>query len=121
MRELKKVFTELAPPPVGPYSQAVWAGDTLYLSGQIALCSLDKDIEAQTKKVCENIKCILEAANLTLENTVKTACFLKDMSDFAKFNAVYQNYFSHKPARSCLEASRLPKDALIEIEVIAVR
>lgn len=121
MEKNERVFTELAPLPVGPYSQAVWAGDTLYLSGQIAVCSLDKDIQAQTKKVCENIKNILEAANLTLENTVKTACFLKNMEDFGKFNDIYQNYFGHKPARSCVEVARLPKDALIEIEVIAVR
>ena len=114
------IFTENAPFPVGPYSQAMLVNGTLYASGQIAMGKLEEDVATQTKQVCENVIAVLAAANMTLENVVKTTCFLTDMADFATFNGVYEQYFAHKPARSTVAAKQLPKDALVEIEVIAV-
>ena len=117
----KIIFTQGAPFPLGPYSQAVLAGNTLYCSGQIAAEQLDSDIATQTKHVCENIKAVLAAADMQLEHVVKTTCFLANMSDFAAFNAVYETYFAHKPARSTVAVKELPKAALVEVEVIAVK
>ncbi|MDD4690013.1 MAG: Rid family detoxifying hydrolase [Eubacteriales bacterium] len=113
------VFTKSAPMPIGPYSQAVFVGNLLYSSGQIAVDNLNDSIEIQTKAVCENINEILKAKGLLLSDVVKTTCFLKDMSDFSKFNETYAQYFSHNPARSCVAVKELPKGALVEIEVIA--
>ena len=115
----KIIFTENAPLPIGPYSQAVLVNGTLYCSGQIASTCLDGDIVAQTEAVCKNISIVLQAANMELQDIVKTTCFLADMTHFAKFNEIYERYFSHKPARSCVAAKELPKGALVEIEVVA--
>jgi 2-iminobutanoate/2-iminopropanoate deaminase len=116
----KIIFTENAPSPIGPYSQAVLINGTLYCSGQIAMDCLDGDAEAQTNSVCKNITAVLQAAGMQIEDVVKTTCFLADMNDFTKFNGVYEKFFAHKPARSCVAAKTLPKNALVEIEVVAV-
>lgn len=121
MEEKKIIFTENAPPPIGPYSQAVLAGGTLYCSGQIAVDNLRDNIAVQTEKVCENILNVIVAAGLLMEDVVKTTCYLTDMNDFAEFNKVYEKFFAHKPARSCVAAKQLPRSALVEIEVIAVK
>lgn len=122
----KIILTEAAPAPIGPYSQAILAGNTLYCSGQIALDAktsefLNGTIEEQTKKCCENIKEVLSQAGYGLEDVVKTTCFLANMSDFATFNGVYAQYFTSKPARSCVAVKELPKNGLVEIEIIAVK
>jgi len=116
--------TENAPAAIGPYSQAMRAGDLLFLSGQIPLdpatgelCG--NDITAQTEQVMKNISAILENAGLNFENVVKTTCFLADIADFAEFNTVYAQYFTNKPARSCFAVKDLPRAALVEVEVIA--
>lgn len=119
------ISTEKAPAAVGPYSQAVRTGNMLYASGQIPLIPETGAIEAndiagQAEQVCKNIGRVLEASGLTFENVVKTTCFLADMSDFAVFNEVYGKYFTSKPARSCVAVKQLPKDALCEIEIIAI-
>jgi len=116
----KIIFTENAPFPVGPYSQAVLINGTLYCSGQIAVDCLDGDVEAQTNSVCNNISAVLQAADMQIDDVVKSTCFLADMGDFVKFNEVYEKFFAHKPARSCVAAKELPKGALVEIEVVAV-
>ncbi len=118
---MKIIYTENAPAPIGPYSQGILAGNTLYCSGQLAMDNLEDDIKIQTEKSCENIKNILLSADMKLENVVKTTCFLQNMEDFVAFNSVYEKYFSHKPARSCVAVKQLPKNALVEIEVIAVK
>jgi len=124
----KIIFTEKAPFPIGPYSQAILSGNTLYVSGQIPIDPesnqpVTGSIEAQTKQVMENLKAILLEAEMSFENVVKTTIFITDMSDFSVINSVYQRYFSEKnaPARETLEVSRLPKDVNIEISIIAVR
>lgn len=122
---MKAVYSENAPEPVGPYSQAVLSGNTLYLSGQIPLDAATgalygDDIASQTEKVIENIASVLKAAGAGFENVVKTTCFLASIGDFSVFNSVYEKYFTSKPARSCVEVGALPKGALVEIEVIAV-
>ena len=122
----KIILTEAAPAPIGPYSQAILAGNTLYCSGQIALDAktgefLKGTIEEQTKKCCENIKEVLSQAGYGFEDVVKTTCFLANMSDFAAFNGVYAQYFTSKPARSCVAVKELPKNGLVEIEIIAVK
>lgn len=120
------IYTADAPEPVGPYSQAVIAGNTLYCSGQIAIDPStgklsDGNITEQAHLCIKNIKNILKAANMNLNNIVKTSCFLKEMGDFAEFNEVYAQYFNeNKPARSCVAVKELPKGALVEIEVIAI-
>lgn len=119
MKEI--IFTENAPAAVGPYSQGILAGNTLYCSGQIAIGFFDRDVTEQTEQVCRNITAVLAATGMELTDVVKTTCFLADIADFAKFNEVYEKYFSHKPARSCVAAKDLPKNALVEIEVIAVK
>jgi 2-iminobutanoate/2-iminopropanoate deaminase len=119
------ISTKNAPAAVGPYSQAVKVGDFLYTSGQIALDPATgnmaaADIEGQAEQVMKNLGAVLEAAGYKFEEVVKTTCFLADMGDFAKFNAIYEKYFVSKPARSCVAAAALPKAALVEVEVIAV-
>ncbi|MBH8586894.1 RidA family protein [Thermoactinomyces sp. CICC 10520] len=121
---LKKVQTDKAPQAIGPYSQAVETGDWIFTSGQIPLTPdgelVAGGIEEQTRQVLENLKSVLEAAGSGLEHVVKTTIFLRDMNQFQTVNEIYGGYFKeHQPARSCVEVSRLPKDVLIEIEVIA--
>lgn len=121
---LKKVQTEKAPQAIGPYSQAIETGDMIFTSGQIPLTPdgklVEGGIEAQTRQVLENVKAVLHAAKSGLEHVVKTTIFLRDMNQFQTVNEIYGGYFKeHQPARSCVEVSRLPKDVLIEIEVIA--
>ena len=119
------VLTERGPKPIGPYSQAIKSGGFLFASGQVALDPrsnefLPGDIRQQTERVLENVKAILEAGGANLHHVVKTTVFLKDMNDFAAMNEVYGKYFSAAPpARSTVQVARLPKDALVEIEVIA--
>jgi 2-iminobutanoate/2-iminopropanoate deaminase len=122
------ISTPDAPAAIGPYSQAVRMGDFIYTSGQVALDPatgqlIAGGIEAQTTRVLENLKAVLEAAGAGLNQVVKTLVFLKDMNDFAAMNAVYGKYLAPEgvvaPARSTVEVARLPKDALVEIEVIA--
>ncbi len=122
---LNVIHTPSAPAAIGPYSQAIAVNGLVYTSGQIAIDpatgSIDaKTIEAQTEQVIANLKAVLEAAGSDLTKVVKTTCFLQNMGDFAAFNAVYEQYFTGKPARSCVEVSKLPKGALVEIEVTAV-
>ena len=121
---MEKVYTKNAPDAIGPYSQAVKANGLVFTSGQIAINPATgnveaQGIEAQTEQVCENLKNVLEAAGSSPEKAVKTVCFLADMSDFAAFNAVYGKYFTSKPARSCVAVKTLPKNVLVEVEVIA--
>ena len=123
----KIIHTEKAPAALGPYSQAVEANGTLYVSGQIPFVpetmNLDYDcVKAQTKQSLENIKAILEAAGYTFKDVVRAGVFIKDMNDFAAVNEVYAEYLGDvKPARACVEVARLPKDVKVEIEVIAVK
>lgn len=122
---IKTISTDKAPAAIGPYSQAKVVGNLVFTSGQIAINPVTSEVEAttiegQTKQVCENIKNLLEAAGSDLENVVKTTCFLKNMEDFATFNGIYAEYFTSKPARSCVAAKQLPKDVLVEVETIAV-
>ena len=125
---MKQVIqTNNAPQALGPYSQAILANDTLYVSGQIAINPatgelVNGTVEEQTRRVLENVKAIVEAAGMTLDNVVKTGVFIKNMDDFAAINAIYAQYFvGATPARACVEVARLPKDVLIEMEAIAVR
>lgn len=122
----KVISTDKAPKAIGPYSQAYLCGNTLYCSGQIAInpetnVFVDGSIEEQTIQVLNNIGGLLEAAGFSYNDVVKTTCFLADMADFATFNALYEKAFVSKPARSCVAAKTLPKNALVEIEVIAVK
>jgi 2-iminobutanoate/2-iminopropanoate deaminase len=120
------VSTDSAPKAIGPYSQAIRAGQLLFISGQIPIDPatgnlIDGDIAAMTHRVFANIKAILAAAGGTLDQVVRTTVFLADMNDFAAMNEVYATYFSQPaPARSTVQAARLPKDARVEIDVIAV-
>ena len=121
---LKKIATDKAPAAIGPYSQAIAAGDFLFASGQIPINPENGNIEAegivaQAEQVMKNIGAILEAAGTDYANVVKTSCFLADMADFAAFNGVYEKYFTEKPARSCVAVKELPKSVLCEVEVIA--
>ena len=123
---MKKIQTENAPKAIGPYSQAIEVGNFIYTSGQIPIDPLtgnlaEGGIEVQTERVIKNLTAVLNAAGSNLDNVVKTTCFLKDINDFAKFNEIYAEYFTGKPARSCVEVSALPKGALLEIEVIAIK
>ena len=119
------VLTDRGPKPIGPYSQGIRANGFLYISGQVALDPktgefVGADIRQQTERTLENIKGILEAAGSNIHHVVKTTVFLKDMNDFAAMNETYAKYFpSAPPARSTVQVARLPKDALVEIEVIA--
>jgi 2-iminobutanoate/2-iminopropanoate deaminase len=120
------ISTSKAPAALGPYSQAVKVGNLLYTSGQLPINAatgefLNSDIKKATTQSLDNIKVVLEAAGTTLDKVVKTLVFLKDMNDFAEMNEVYSQYFTENPpARSCVQVAKLPKDALIEIEVIAI-
>ena len=122
----KVVHSKIAPEAIGPYSQAIKANGFLFVSGQIPLNPktgevVEGNAEEQTKQALNNLKAILEAENLTLENVVKTTVLLKDMNDFNLVNETYAKYFSKQPpARACFEVSRLPKDVKVEIEAIAV-
>ena len=144
----KIIYTENAPEPIGPYSQAILSGNIspdnassgdastissgnnssgniLFCSGQLALDArtgafIGGNITEQTQKTVENISAVLDAAGMGFENVVKTTCFLASMEDFAEFNAVYEQHFISKPARSCIAAKELPKGALVEIECIAM-
>lgn len=122
MRET--VFTNNAPDAIGPYSQAICINSLVFTSGQIPINPETGNIEAktieeQTHRVCQNLSAVLKAAGSSLDKAVKTTCFLADINDFAKFNAVYAEYFTSKPARSCVAVKELPKGALVEVEVIA--
>ncbi|KAB2835069.1 MAG: RidA family protein, partial [Candidatus Brocadia sp.] len=114
-----------APAAIGPYSQAIRMGNMVFLSGQIPLHPstgeiVQGDIKVQARQVLENLKCILEAAGSSLDKVVKTTIFMKDLNDYAAVNDVYQEYFPHKPpARAAVQASKLPRDAGVEIEAIA--
>ncbi len=121
---MKTIETKKAPAAIGPYSQAIVTGGLVYTSGQIPIDPASGLIEAsgieeQTKQVIANLTAVLAAANSSLDRVVKTTCFLKNIGDFAAFNAIYAQYFTGRPARSCVEVCALPKGALVEIEVIA--
>ncbi len=121
---MKKVETKMAPAAIGPYSQAIEVANLVFTSGQIPLnpetgVLEGTEIKEQTHRVCKNLKAVLEASGTSLEKAVKTTCFLSNMEDFAKFNEVYAEYFTEKPARSCVAVKELPKGALVEVEVIA--
>lgn len=121
---MKTVATNNAPGAIGPYSQAIITGNLVFTSGQIPINPATGAVEAvtveeQTKQVCENLKAVLEAAGSSLEKAVKTTCFLADIADFAAFNGVYGEYFTGKPARSCVAVKDLPKGVKCEVEVIA--
>jgi 2-iminobutanoate/2-iminopropanoate deaminase len=121
------VLTARGPKPIGPYSQAIRSSGFVFVSGQVALDPqtgefVGKDVRQQTERVMENLKGILEASGASLNQVVKTTVFLQDMNDFAAMNEVYARYFtSAPPARSTVQVARLPKDALVEIDVIASR
>ncbi|MDE5755628.1 MAG: RidA family protein [Clostridia bacterium] len=121
---MKVVSTTNAPSAIGPYSQAMISGGMVYTSGQIAINPASGNIEAttieeQTHQVCKNVKAVLEASGSSLDKVVKTVCFLADMGDFATFNGIYAQYFTSKPARSCVAVKTLPKNVLVEIDTIA--
>ena len=121
---MEKISTKNAPDAIGPYSQAIKVGNLLFTSGQIAIVPETSqveasDIEGQTEQVCKNVCAILEEAGTNFDKIIKTTCFLADMNDFATFNDVYSKYFISKPARSCVAVKTLPKNVLVEIEVIA--
>lgn len=122
---MQVIYTEKAPKPIGPYSQAVKYENLIFISGQIAIDPstnefVNSDVATQTKIIMENIKAILEEAGINLNHVIKTTIFLKNLEDFQVVNEIYGQYFKdHKPARSTVEVSRLPKNALVEIEVIA--
>ena len=122
---MKYISTDKAPAAIGPYSQAIEVNGFLFASGQVPLCPktgvvVGTTIEEQAKQTCENVKGILDAAGLTFADVVKTTCFLADIADFAAFNAVYAEYFTSKPARSCVAAKDLPRGVMCEIEILAV-
>lgn len=118
------IYTKNAPEALGPYSQAMVTGNMVFTSGQIAINPETNnieatDIEGQTEQVMKNLGEVLKAAGSSFEKAVKTTCFLKNMSDFSVFNGIYGKYFTSKPARSCVAVKELPKDVLVEVEVIA--
>jgi len=122
---MRIVSTEKAPAAIGPYSQGIVVNNIFYSSGQIPLTPegdiVSGGVVEQTHQVVQNLKAVLEEAGASLETVVKATVFIKNMNDFATINEVYGEYFSqHKPARSCVEVARLPKDVLLEIEVIAL-
>jgi 2-iminobutanoate/2-iminopropanoate deaminase len=128
MSTKKIIYTDKAPAPIGPYNQAVLMNNTLYTSGQIALdpktmeLVLD-DIETETKQVMENMKAVLETADMTFENVVKATIFIMNMGDFARINSVYGSYFDEKtaPARETVQVACLPKNVNVEISMIAIK
>ena len=122
---MKKIETSAAPAAIGPYSQGIKIGNVVYCSGQIPVdpatgTVAGTAIAEQAEQSCKNVGAILEEAGLTFDNVIKTTCFLADMADFAAFNAVYEKYFTSKPARSCVAVKDLPKAVLVEIEILAV-
>lgn len=123
----KIIYTEEAPDPIGPYSQAVFVNNTLYISGQIAIDPFSEslilsDIESETRQVMKNIGFILDAAEMDFSNVVKCSIFLKDMDDFPKVNAIYGSYFKENPpARETVQVAKLPRNVNVEISTIAVR
>ncbi len=124
----KIIFTEKAPAPIGPYNQAVLIGNTLYTSGQIPINPktgelVSESIESETKQVMENMKAVLEAADMTFDNVVKSTIFIMDMNDFAKINSIYGSYFDEKtaPARETVQVAGLPKNVNVEISMIAIK
>lgn len=124
---LQKIFTDKAPAPIGPYSQAILVdGKFLYTAGQVAIDPatnqlMEGDIKVQTRQVLKNVEAILKAGGTSLKSVIKTTVFLKDMNEFAAMNEVYAEFFSEsKPARSTVEVARLPKDVKVEIEAIAL-
>ena len=121
---LEKISTSSAPAAIGPYTQAIVCGNLVFTSGQIALdpqsgVVVSDTIEGQTEQVCKNIGQVLKAVGSSFDKAIKTTCFLADMSDFAAFNEIYGNYFTSKPARSCVAVKTLPKNVLVEIDVVA--
>lgn len=121
---MKTIHTDNAPAAIGPYSQAQIAGELVFTSGQIAIDPKTGDIvgdtiEAQTEQVCKNIVELLKAAGSDVTKVVKTTCFLRNMEDFAAFNGVYAQYFTGKPARSCVAVRELPKNVLVEIDTVS--
>ena len=120
---MEKIYTEKAPAAIGPYSQGIRLQNLIFTSGQVgidpATGAIPQGIEAQAAQACRNVGSILAAAGSSLEQVVKTTCFLADMGDFAAFNAVYETFVTGKPARSCVAVKELPKGALCEIEAIA--
>ena len=121
---MNTVYTKSAPDAIGPYSQAVVTGNLVFTSGQIAINPQSgtveaTTIEAQTEQVCKNLCEVLKASGSSIEKAVKTVCFLSDMDNFAAFNEVYGKYFTSKPARSCVAVKTLPKNVLVEVDVIA--
>ncbi len=129
MYKMKKIiFTEKAPAPIGPYNQAVLVGNMLYTSGQIAINPITNElvlenIESETKQVMENLKAVLEAAEMTFENVIKASIFISDMNNFSKINSIYSAYFNEAtaPARETVQVAGLPKNVNVEISVIAIR
>lgn len=122
---LRKIATDRAPAAIGPYSQGIVANGFLFASGQIPIDPATggikgENITEQAELVMRNIGEILKEAGITYENVVKTTCFLADMADFGAFNAVYEKYFTGRPARSCVAVKQLPKDVLCEVEVISI-
>lgn len=120
----KTILTPDAPAPIGPYSQAILVGNTLYCSGQIPINPVTGEmvqggIKEQTQQCIKNISNVLKQADMSFDDVIKTTCFLANMSDFAEFNEVYAQHFTSKPARSCVAVKELPKYSLVEIEIIA--
>ena len=121
---MEKVYTKNAPDAIGPYSQAIKSNGLVFTSGQIAINPVTNQVESstiegQTEQIMKNLGEVLKEAGASFDTAIKTVCFLADMNDFAKFNEIYGNYFTSKPARSCLAVKTLPKNVLAEVEVIA--
>ena len=122
---MEVVYTKEAPDAIGPYSQAIKANGMVFTSGQIAINPVngkieETTIEGQTEQVMKNLGAVLKQAGSGFEKAIKTVCFLADMNDFAKFNAIYGKYFTSKPARSCVAVKTLPKNVLVEVECVAL-
>ena len=121
---MKRIYTDKAPAAIGPYSQGYISNGFFFTSGQVPLDPatgdvVGEEITAQTEQVMQNLGALLEAAGTSFTNVVKTTCFLADMGDFAAFNEIYGRYFTEKPARSCVAVKTLPKNVLVEVELIA--
>lgn len=121
---MEKIFTENAPKAIGPYSQAIKLDGIVYTSGQIAIVPTTGDIcggdiSAQATQVMKNLSAILDASGTSMDNIIKTTCFLADMDDFSAFNEIYAKYITNAPARSCVAVKTLPKNVLVEVEAIA--
>ena len=123
---MKTIHTKHAPAAIGPYSQAKKVGPFLFLSGQIGIKPeegkiVETTLEGQAEQVCQNIEAVLKKADCTMDDVVKTTCFLTDLSGFGAFNEIYAKHFTSNPARSCVEVSALPAGALCEVEVVAYK